>query len=118
MFDAHLRPAALLAAVGYGAGAVLELVHDQPSTFAGVTDYLIEAGFVVGLAATVVVLVGLVRGQRSTGSRLTLGLAAAGNAATLVAAGGTLLLGREVLDSLFFAGVLATILGYLSSAVL
>ena len=118
MFDAHLRPAALLAAVGYGAGAVLELVHDQPSTFSGVTDYLIEAGFVVGLAATVVVLVGLVRGQRSTGSRLTLGLAAAGNAATLVAAGGTLLLGREVLDGLFFAGVIATILGYLSSAVL
>ena len=118
MSQTHLRTAAFLAAAGYGAGAVLELVHDQPSTFTGIIDYLIEAGFVVGLAATVLVLVGLARGQRSVASRVTLGLAALGNAATLVAAAGTLVLGREVLDGLFFAGVLATILGYLTSAVL
>ena len=118
MFDAHLRTAAFLAAAGYGTGAVLELVHDQPATFTSTIDYLIEAGFVVGLTATVVVLAALVRGQRSFGSRFTLGLAATGNTATLVAAGGTLILGREVLDGLFFVGVLATILGYLASAVL
>lgn len=118
MSHAHLRTAAFLAAAGYGAGAVLELVHDQPTRFTSVVDYLIEAGFVVGLAGTVVVLVGLAGGQRSVASRITLGLAAFGNAATLVAAGGTLVLGREVLDGLFFVGVLATILGYLASAAL
>ena len=118
MFHAHLRTTAFLAAAGYGAGAVLELVHDQPTTFTSILDYLIEAGFVVGLTATVVVLAALARGQRAPGSRVALALAALGNAATLVAAGGTLLLGREVLDGLFFAGVLATILGYVASAVL
>jgi len=114
----HLRTAAFLAAAGYGVGAVLELVHDQPFIFTSPVDYLIEAGFVVGLAATVVVLAALVRGQRSVASRIALGLAALGNAATLVAAGGTLVLGREVLDGLFLVGVLATILGYLATAVL
>ena len=118
MSHAQLRTAAFLAAAGYGAGAVLELVHDQPTRFTSILDYLIEAGFVVGLAATVVVLAALAGGQRTVASRITLGLAATGNAATLVAAGGTLVLGREVLDGLFFIGVLATILGYLASAVL
>ena len=33
MSQSHLRTAAFLAAAGYGAGAVLELVHDQRSTF-------------------------------------------------------------------------------------
>ena len=118
MSHAHLRTAAFLAAAGYGVGAVLELVHDQPSNFTSLVDYLIEATFVVGLAATVVVLAGLARGQRSVASRITLGLAALGNAATLVAAAGTLVLGREVLDGVFVVGVLGIILGYLASAVL
>ena len=52
MSQTHLRTAAFLAAAGYGVGAVLELVHDQPTTFTSTIDYLIEAGFVVGLAAT------------------------------------------------------------------
>ena len=118
MSHAHLRIAAFLAAAGYGVGAVLELVRDQPTVFTSPVDYLIEATFVIGLAATVVALAGLARGQRSVGSRLSLGLGALGHSATLVAAGGTLVLGREVLDGVFVIGVLAIIVGYLATAVL
>ena len=118
MSQTHLRAASVLAAAGYGVGAVLELVRDQPSTFTNPVDYVIEAAFVVGLGATVAVLVGLARRQRTVGSRIALGLAGAGNAVVLVAAAGTLVVGREVLDGLFFLGVLATIVGYLACAVL
>ena len=118
MSHAHLRTAAFLAAAGYGIGAVLELVRDQPAVFTSPLDYLIEATFVVGLAATVAVLVGLVRGQRFPGSRIALGGAAAGTTTVLVAATGTLVLGKEVLDGLFFVGVLGIILGYLVLAAL
>jgi hypothetical protein len=115
---AHLRTTAMVAAGAYGAGAVLELVRDQPATFSSPLDYLIEASFVGGLAATVTVLVGLARRQRSVGPRLALGLAGAGNAVILVAAGGTLVLGREVLDGVFVLGVLGVIVGFLGLAVL
>jgi hypothetical protein len=118
MSHAHLRTTSFLAAAAYGAGAVVELVRDQPATFTSPLDYLIEVAFVAGLAATVVVLVGLAREQRSTGSRIALGVAALGNAATLVAAAGTLVLGREVLGGVFVLGVLGTVLGYLAAAVL
>ena len=40
------------------------------------------------------------------------------NSATLVAAGGTLVLGREVLDGVFVIGVLAIIVGYCAMSVL
>ena len=118
MSQTHLRTASVLAAAGYGVGAVLELVRDQPSTFTSPVDYLIEAAFVVGLAATVVGARRPGARQRTVGSRIALGLAGAGNAAVLVAAAGTLVLGREVLDGVFFLGVLATIVGYLACAVL
>jgi len=70
MSQTHLRAASVLAAAGYGVGAVLELVRDQPSTFTNPVDYVIEAAFVVGLVATVAVLVGLARRQRTVGSRI------------------------------------------------
>ena len=114
---AHLRPLAMIAAVSYGAGAALELVREQPTTFTSPLDYLIEAGFVGGLAATVAVLVGLLRRQRAAVARVALGVAAAGNTALLVAATGTLLLGREVLDGVFGLGLLGVVVGYLGLAV-
>jgi len=113
-----LRNAAFLTAAAYGAGAVLELVRDQPTHFSSPVDYLIEAMFVAGLAGTVAVLVGLARGQHTTGTRAALWVAILGNAATLVAATATLVLGRDVLGGVFVIGVLATILGYLATAVL
>ena len=74
--------------------------------------------FVAGLAATVAVLIGLVRGQQSVAIRIALVVAGSGSTGLLVAATGTLALGREVLDGVFVIGVLAIIVGYLAMAVL
>lgn len=113
----RLRTLSMIAAVSYGAGAALELVREQPTTFTSPLDYLIEAGFVGGLAATVAVLVGLIRRQRAAVAKVALGVAAAGNAALLVAATGTLVLGREVLSGVFGIGLLGIVAGYLGLAV-
>jgi hypothetical protein len=109
---------ALAAAGFYAIAGAIEVAHDQPTVFADPIDYWLEASFVAGLAATVAVLASIGRAGLS-GRAGTIGwlLAAAGNAALLVAATATLVAGRESLDPLFVLGFLAIVVGYVTLAV-
>lgn len=108
---------ALLAVGAYAVTGALELLHDQPTVFADPVDYVIEATFVVGLLASISVLIWLCRAGLST-RPATVGwaAAAAGHAALATAALATTLAGREALDPLFPLGFLAIIAGYLTLA--
>ena len=114
----RLTQLALLAAGAYAVTGALELSHDQPTVFADPLDYVIEATFAAGLAASVVVLLAIGKSGLS-GRPGTVGwsVAAAGNAALAVAALATAIEGREALDPLFPLGFLAIVVGYLMLAV-
>lgn len=109
---------ALLAAGAYAVTGALELSHDQPTVFADPIDYVIETAFVLGLAASVGVLLTIGR-ARLSGRPAMAGwmLAVAGNAALASAALATIIDGREALDPLFPLGFLAIVIGYLTLAV-
>lgn len=109
---------ALVAVGAYAVTGALELSHDQPTVFSDPVDYVIEAAFVVGLLASVSVLVSLCRAGLSTRPAIVgWALAAAGHAALATAALATALAGRETLDPLFPLGFLAIVAGYLTLAV-
>jgi hypothetical protein len=110
---------ALAAAGLYAIAGAVELAHDQPAVFADPIDYWLEASFVAALAASVAVLAALGRAGLA-GRSGTIGwhVAAAGNAALMVAATATLVAGRESLDPLFGLGFLAIVIGYLTLTVI
>lgn len=104
----------ILAGVMYALTAVLSLVAPQERVFDSFSDYLIEVIFVLGLAGTLVAIVGL--HALHTGRYGLLGavgslIAFIGYALLLVAAAVTTLLGREALDAVFPIGVLAILVG-------
>ena len=109
---------ALLAAGAYAVTGALELGHDQPTVFASPIDYVIEATFVLALAASVGVLFAIGR-ARLSGRPAMAGwmVAVAGNAALATAALATTIEGREALDPLFPLGFLAIVAGYLTLAI-
>jgi hypothetical protein len=113
-----LSLAALAAGALYAVSGAIELAHDQPTVFADPIDYWLEAFFVAALAASAGVLATIGR-ARLSGRSGVIGwfLAGAGNAALLVAAGATLVAGRESLDPLFGLGFLAIVAGYVILAV-
>ncbi len=115
----RLAALALIAAGAYALTGALELVHDQPAVFVDTVDYVIEAAFVMALAASVAVLVAIGRARLSGRAGLAgWTLAAAGNAALATAALATAITGREALDPLFPLGFLAIVAGYLTLAVI
>jgi hypothetical protein len=103
---------AVAAGTLYALAGAIELGHDQPETFAGTLDYVIEACFVAALALSVVVLWRLRRSARGRAGTAAFVAAAAGNAVVGVAALATLISGAEALDAVFPAGVLLTMIGY------
>ena len=109
---------ALLAAGAYALTGALELSHDQPAVFADPLDYVIEALFVVALAASVAVLLSMARGGPSRRpAAVGWSVAGAGNGALAAAALATTIEGREALDPLFALGFLAIVVGYVTLAV-
>jgi hypothetical protein len=104
----------VLAGVMLALTAVLSLLAPQERVFDTFNDYLIEVIFVLGLAGTLVAIVGLhALHSRSYGVMGAVGsfIAFIGYALLLVAAAVTTLLGREALDAVFPMGVLAILVG-------
>jgi hypothetical protein len=106
--------AGVAAGVMYALTAILSLLAPQGRVFDSFSDYLIEVIFVVALAGTLVAIVGLHALQ--SGRYGPLGVAGSlmtfiGYALLFVAAAGTTLAGREVLDAVFPIGVLAVLVG-------
>ena len=104
---------ALTAAGLYAVTGAIGIAHDQPTAFADPIDYVLEWAFVGALAATVLALAILGRSGAGLGALI----AAIGHVLVLVPATATAVDGREALDTLFVAGFLTIVVGYLILAV-
>lgn len=106
--------AAMVAGAAYAGQGVMNLLVPQSEAFATLSDYLIEAVFIVALLATLTAIVGLHALHRGRYGRLgTAGslVALVGHALLLLSAAATLLLAREALGGAFVLGLLAALLG-------
>lgn len=111
--NSPLVPVALCAAGLYAVTGVLGLAHPQEEVFETI-DYVHEWVFVAALLLSAGVLATLAR----AGSGVGAWIGAAGNALLVPAAAATAIQGRETLDGLFLAGLLAMVVGYATLAVL
>lgn len=106
--------AALFAGILYAAQSIVNLVAPQRPVFNSLTDYSIEILFAAALAGTLGAIAGLHVAQRDSYGRLgALGSLTAfiGHALLLASATATALTGGNVLETAFFAGFLAAVVG-------
>lgn len=107
--------AGIVAGAAYMLQAVMGLVKPQAEVFSGLPDYILEAVFVVALAATVLALFGVhafAQGRYGWPGTTGFVLAAAGTSLMTVGAAASLLAGRSSLGAAFLGGLLLAALGY------
>ena len=111
------RHLALLAGSLFAVTAAIDIPHDQAKVFDATLDYVLEASFTLALVAGAATLFSMFHSAHGWLPRIGFGLSSLGTLTLALAAGATLVNGREALDSVFPLGLLGIMLGYVVLAV-
>ena len=107
--------AGIVAGLGYVIQGIIGLIKPQTEVFSGLSDYILEAVFVIALVATIFALLGLHRfAQTRYGIAGALGfwLATVGTGLMAISAVVTLFAGQNALGPAFLGGLLLALIGY------
>ena len=107
---------AMLAGLAYGIQSIMGVIKPQAEIFSGTSDYVLEAVFIVALAATIFALTGLhsFAGDRYGRTGMVgFWLTVMGTALTTISAVATLVAGQNSLGIAFLGGVLLSLIGYI-----
>lgn len=108
--------AAVLAGIAYLIESIIGVIKPQSEVFAGMSDYVLEAVFIIALVSTVFALMGLhTFAQDRYGKAGTVGfwLTVIGTGLTTISAVVTLFAGQNSLGAAFLGGVLLAFIGYI-----
>jgi len=107
--------AAILAGSAYLIESIMGVIKPQSEVFSGISDYVLEAVFIIALAATIFALMGLhafAQGRYGKAGMIGFWLTSIGTALIMISAVVTLFAGQNSLGAAFLGGVLLDFIGY------
>ena len=113
--------AGIVAGFSYLIQAIMGLIRPQTEVFSGISDYVLEAAFVIALAATIPGLMGLhsfARDRYGKAGMAGFWLTILGTALMAISAVATLFAGQNSLGPAFLGGMLLAFLGYITLGIM
>ena len=108
--------AGIVAGLGYIVQSIMGLIKPQTEIFSGISDYILEVIFIIALIATIFAFMRLhAFSEASYGKGGAIGYwsALSGTSLITISALATLFAGQNSLGSIFLAGLLLSLVGYI-----
>ena len=107
--------AAIFAGLAYVIESIMGVIKPQSEFFSGISDYVLEAVFIIALAGTIFAVMGLhafAQGRYGKAGMIGFWLTLIGTALIMISAMLTFFVGQNSLGAAFLGGVLLDFIGY------